>query len=310
MNAIERYEGCLTGLATGDALGSPVQFAPPGEFEPVTEMLPSEQFDTPAGAWTDDTSMALCLAESLVEMGGFDEQDQMERYLKWLKEGYYSTKPYAFDVGGTVNWSLVRFESTGNPFSGPDDPNTAGNGSIMRLAPVPMAYALQPMKAIELSGTSSKTTHGARAAVDACRFLGGLIVGALEGVEKEELLAERYSPVPGYWEIRPLAEEIDAIAAGSYKSKEPPEIVGSGYVVECLEAALWAFNKSDSFGEGCLLAVNLGGDADSTAAVYGQLAGAHYGLEAIPEEWRAVLYMNEQIIDLADRLFELSNEVT
>lgn len=309
MNAIDRYHGCLIGLATGDALGSPVQFMMPGDFEPVTEMLPCERFDTPPGAWTDDTSMALCLAESLVECGGFDEQDQMERYLKWLREGYYSTKPYAFDVGGTVNWSLVRFETTLNPFSGPDDPMTAGNGSIMRLAPVPMAFGLDASVAIEMSGTSSKTTHGTREAVDACRYLGGLIVGALDEVDKDTLLSARYCPVKGHWDSHPLADEIDKVAAGSFKLKEPPEITGSGYVVECLESALWAFHKSSSFEEGCLLAVNLGNDADSTAAVYGQIAGAYYGVESIPQEWRSVLYMHDLILELVDRLFELSNEI-
>lgn len=305
----ERFRGCLVGLATGDALGSPVQFMPPGSFEPLEEMIRGGHFNTEAGQWTDDTSMALCLAESLIEKRDFDPVDQMERYLKWLRDGHLSSTGIAFDIGGTVMRSLREFEETREPFCGPEDPLTAGNGSIMRLAPVPMFYANDPVRAIEMCAESSRTTHGAKTAVDACRYLGGLIVGALSGVDKDELLSDRYCPVPRYWEKNPLVAEIDEVAAGFFKSKEPPEIVGSGYVVKTLEAALWAFHRSDSFREGCLKAVNLGDDADTTAAVYGQLAGAHYGLEAIPEGWRSKLVLRDLIQSLADKLYQLSQAI-
>jgi len=306
MEMKERFRGCLLGLATGDALGSPVQFMPPGSFEPLEEMIGGGHFNTDAGQWTDDTSMALCLAESLIEKRGFDPVDQMERYLKWLRDGHLSSTGYAFDIGGTVMRSLREFEETREPYCGPADPLTAGNGSIMRLAPVPMFYANDPARAIEMSAASSRTTHGAKTAVDACRYLGGLIVGALGGIEKDELLSDRYCPAPGNWDKNPLAREIDEVAAGSFKEKEPPEIEGSGYVVRCLEAALLAFHRSGSFREGCLLAVNLGDDADTTAAVYGQLAGAYYGLEAIPEGWRSKLALCDLIQSLADKLYQLS----
>ena len=104
--------------------------------------------------------------------------------------------------------------------------------------------------------------------------------------------------------MQPLCDEIDDIAAGSFRSKEPPEIVGSGYVVKSLEAALWAFHKSSTFSEGCLLAVNLGNDADTTAAIYGQLAGAYYGIDAIPTEWRQRIAMSALITELADGLWQ------
>ena len=145
--------------------------------------------------------------------------------------------------------------------------------------------------------------------MDACRYLGGLIVGALGGVDKDELLSERYCPAPGTWDKDPFIKEIDEVAAGSFKDKEPPEIEGSGYVVRSLEAALWAFHRSDSFKEGCLLAVNLGDDADTTAAVYGQLAGAYYGVEEIPEGWRSKLALRDLIESFADRLCQLSQTV-
>jgi ADP-ribosyl-[dinitrogen reductase] hydrolase len=172
----------------------------------------------------------------------------------------------------------------------------------MRLAPVPLFYFQRPLEAIERSGESSRTTHRAASTIDACRYFGGLIAGAILGVSKEELLSDRFSPVKEYWRKNGLVREIDEIAAGSFKRLKPPEIKGSGYVVRCLEAALWAFYSSDSFREGCLLAVNLGDDADTTGAVYGQLAGAYYGEDEIPEDWRRKLAHVELIKSYADHL--------
>ncbi len=306
MQPVERYRGALLGLACGDAVGATVQFNMPGSFEPMTDMVGGGSFHLEPGQWTDDTAMALCLADSLIESRGFDPRDQMERYLKWLEEGYLSSRLYAFDVGGTVSYSLRLFADTAEPFAGPEDPLRAGNGSIMRLAPVPLFFARSPHQALEMSRESSRTTHGALTCLDGCRYLGALLVGALSGLGKEELLAERYTPSPGYWEADPLCPEIDAIARGSFKEKQPPEIRGTGYVVDCLEAALWAFFSTDSFKEGCLAAVNLGDDADTTAAVYGQLAGAFYGEAGIPASWHAKLSRRPQIEMMAERLFVLS----
>lgn len=156
------------------------------------------------------------------------------------------------------------------------------------------------------AGDALGTTHGAQAAVDACRYFAGLIVGAVQGVPKDELLSEFWSPVPGLWEREPLVAEIAEVAAGSFRHREPPEIQGTGYVVKSLEAALWAFWKSGSFKEGCLLAVNLGDDADTTGAVYGQLAGAYYSEQAIPASWRAKVARSDLILSMADRLYERS----
>jgi len=299
-----RFLGCLLGLATGDALGTTLEFRQPDTFEPIEDMVGGGPFDLLPGCWTDDTSMALCLAESLIECNGFDPIDQLQRYRRWWREGYLSSNGHCFDIGNTVRRALLRFEETGEPFPGPTDPCSAGNGSIMRLAPVPMFYCYDPELAIEMAANSSRTTHGAQEAIDACRYLCALIVGALRGTPKEELLAERYCPIPGYWERHPLAERIDEVAAGSFKERQPPEIRGSGYVVHTLEAALWAFYHSDSFEEGCLMVVNLGEDADSTGAVYGQLAGAYYGVQGIPERWLQRLAHRALIEEIADRLYQ------
>ncbi len=303
---LSRFRGALLGLAAGDALGTTLEFKPPGSFDPIEEMVGGGPFHLQPGEWTDDTSMALCLAESLIERQGFDPRDQLLRYLRWWREGYLSPTGSCFDIGNTVRQALVKFEETGEAYCGPTDERSAGNGSIMRLAPVPLFYAANPGRASEMSGTSSRTTHGTRAAVDACRYLGALLAAAVSGVGKEELLSTRCAPVHGYWERHPLCSEISDVASGSFKRKEPPEIKGSGYVVKSLEAALWAFHKSSSFREGALLAVNLGDDADTTGAVFGQLAGAFYGELGIPPEWLEKLAMRDVIERYAERVHECS----
>ena len=303
---IDRSRGALLGLAVGDVLGTTLEFQRPGSFEPLTDMVGGGPFSLQPGEWTDDTSMALCLAESLVEKQGFDARDQMDRYVRWRRDGYFSVKGYCFDIGNTTSSALRSYEQTGDPFSGSTEANAAGNGSIMRLAPVPIAFAANPYEAMRLAGESSRTTHGARTCVDACRYLAGLIVGAINGAKKDELLAPNYTPDAGAWNAAPLCEGVAAVSAGSYLRKEPPEIKGSGYVVASLEAALWAFSRSSSFEEGALLAVHLGDDADTTGAVYGQIAGAVYGAARIPGRWVERLAMREEIERLATGLIELA----
>lgn len=299
MLARERYRGALLGLAVGDAVGTTVEFKAPGSFPDVSDLRGGGPFGLTAGQWTDDTSMALCLADSLLETGGFDSWDQLDRYVRWHRDGYRSSTGSCFDIGGTTRASLARYERSGEPLSGPTGPDTAGNGSIMRLAPVPLRYAATPSRAIELAADSSRTTHGATVAVDACRYLAALIVGALDGATKEQLLDPRFTPVPGYWEAHPLCSEVDEVAAGSYLRGR---IRGTGYARDSLEAALWAFATTSSFRDGCLRAVNLGDDADTTAAVYGQLAGAFYGEGGIPLEWRNRITDGDEIGRLADEL--------
>jgi ADP-ribosylglycohydrolase len=306
MEPIERYRGALLGLAVGDAIGTTLEFKSPGSFIPINDMVGGGPFHLEPGQWTDDTSMALCLAESLIKQQDFDPVDQLERYLRWYRGGHMSCTGRCFDIGHTVRAALLQFKRTREPYCGSTDPMSAGNGSIMRLAPVPLFYARIPQRAIEKSGESSQTTHGAAAAIDACRYLGSLLVGAVNGTKKEELLSERYSPIPGYWEENPLLPEIDEIATGSFKRRQPPEIQGMGYVVKSLEAALWAFYHSDSFREGCLFAVNLGNDADTTGAVYGQLAGAFYGKGGIPKSWCSKLAQRHLIESFAEQLFTLA----
>jgi len=311
MNRIERFKGALLGLAAGDALGTSIEFCSPGTFSPLTDMLGGGPFNLKAGEWTDDTSMALCLGESLLHCQGFDAADQMRRYCLWYRQGHLSSNGTCFDIGNTVRAALHKFEAGlgTSPFCGSTDPQTAGNGSLMRLAPVPMAYAANAVTAIELAGESSRTTHGADVAVDVCRYMAALVVGALNGATKDELLSQHYCPAGAarHWQHEPLTPIVHAIAGGSYKLANPPKIKGTGYAAHALEAALWAFHNSSSFEEGCLKAANLGDDADTTAAIYGQLAGAFYGMAGIPGAWLKKLALAKEIEAMAESLFNLSN---
>jgi ADP-ribosylglycohydrolase len=295
----DRFRGALLGLAVGDAVGTTVEFKRPGSFAPVSDMVGGGQFGLQPGEWTDDTSTALCLAESLIECGGFDPTDQLERYIRWYRHGHFSSTGAMFDIGNATRASLERFERTSEPFPGSTDDRTAGNGSIMRLAPVALFFARGTIAEVtDWAAESSRTTHGATQAVDACRVLGALIAAAVCGASKQDLLK------PNFWQWGDLDPAVAAVAAGSWRDKQPPAINGSGWCVESLEAALWALGTTDSFESGCLAAVNLGDDADTTAAVYGQIAGAVYGELAIPAHWRRKLAHAALISRLTDQLWD------
>jgi ADP-ribosylglycohydrolase len=307
---LDRYRGAMLGLAVGDALGTTLEFTAAGQFAPIEDMIGGGPFDLKPGEWTDDTSMALCLAESLLECGGFDPLDQLSRYVRWKRAGHHSSNGRCFDIGGTVRKALARFERHSTPWADGSDPYSAGNGSLMRLAPVPLVFALDPELAIANAALSSKTTHGHPEAIDACRYMAGLIVGAIQERTKDDLLRPQFSPIVGLWISYPLALAIAHVANGSFLQEEPPVIRGDGYVTRCLEAALWAFARSTCFEDGALRAVNLGEDADTTGAVYGQLAGAYYGVNSIPERWRSKLAKLDVLESFARRLHEAAESFT
>src|SRR4051794_3797895 len=238
--------------------------------------------------------MALCLADSLIARAGFDPVDQLERYLRWYREGYRSSTGTCFDIGAATRAALERFERTREPFPGDAAPQAAGNGPLMKLAPVVLAYAPRPADAVRFAGESARTTHGAPEAVDACRYFAGLLLEALDGRPREVVLRRRS-----------IDSTVATVAAGSYLDREPPQIRGRGYVVDALEAALWAVRSTSSFEAAVLAAVNLGDDADTTAAIAGQLAGALYGLGGIPQHWRARVLLGDEIVALADALMAL-----
>lgn len=215
----DRLRGMLLGLAVGDATGTTLEFKPRGSFVPITEMEGGGPFGPQPGQWTDDTSMALCLADSLVSRSGFDPRDQMERYGRWRREGYWSATGSCFDIGNTVAGALRKFEQTGNPASAPTHPQSPGNGSIMRLAPVPMFYHRDPAAAIRVAGESSRTTHGASECVESCRLLAHLLLAAAGADSKEAILAAMA-------EFRTAEARVQSIARGDFRTKPSSSIRG------------------------------------------------------------------------------------
>ncbi len=286
----DRQRGALIGLAVGDALGAPVEFQPPQSFMPVTDFNWGGPFGLEPGQWTDDTSMALALADSMAR-NGWDLDDQLRRYLAWYQSGEYSVTGQCFDIGFTTAAALRRFQQIQDARrSGDRAEHASGNGSIMRLAPVAIRYADRFPDSIDqlgrLAAESSLTTHASPQCLSACRYLALLLAGLIHGIDRREMLDPAWPPLEALREAEPLHREVELIVSGSYREKQPPEIQGSGYVIQCLEAALWAFHDANDFSEAVLRAVNLGDDADTTGAVCGQLAGACWGESGIPAIWR------------------------
>ena len=300
----QRYVGCLLGLACGDAIGTTVEFKSRDSFTPVTDMVGGGVFDLKPGEWTDDTSMALCLAQSLVKRKGFDARDQMQRYLRWYREGYMSSMATCFDIGNATKEALERFEETGEPFAGSADARSAGNGSLMRLAPVVLWFFPDVDKVIHHARLSSSTTHAASEAQQSCVVLAIAIKRALAGQVIAEGVMGDESDGSGHIQLK-YSKRIQSIAEGDYRSKKRNEIRSTGYCVDSLEAALWCIHNTGNFKDAVLLAANLGDDADTVAAITGQIAGALYGVEAIPLEWREKLVKRGLIEKLALELCQL-----
>jgi ADP-ribosylglycohydrolase len=289
----DRRRGALIGLAVGDALGAAVEFKAPGSFPPVTHYRSGGPFQLKAGEWTDDTSMALALADSIASVG-WDIHDQAERYVEWWNKGKYSVNGRCFDIGMTTQAALRKFRADKDAFtSGDRSDRSSGNGSIMRLAPVPIRYAhLYPHQSHELgrlAEESSLPTHASEQCLSACRYLAIILAALMHGEVREEVLAPDWEGLEELTARKPLHPLIHEVAQGSFRQKQPPAIQGSGWVVQSLEASLWAFHAAENFEEAVLQAVNLGHDADTSGAICGQLAGAYWGESGIPKQLRSDL---------------------
>jgi ADP-ribosyl-[dinitrogen reductase] hydrolase len=289
----DRALGAVLGLAVGDALGTTVEFEARGTFPPVTGMTGGGPFNLKPGEWTDDTSMALCLLDSLAHDPRLDERDLMDRFVRWWRHGENSVTGRCFDIGITTRAALSHYERTGDPIAGSTDPHTSGNGGIMRLAPVVLVAPDDPDRAADLARRQSRTTHSSQACLDAADLLARILVAGIGGAGKEALRAG---------EERAYVPEIAAIANGAWRGKTRDAIASSGYVVHTLEAAVWCVERGETFADAMLTAVNLGDDADSVAAVAGQIAGALWGAEAIPTPWRLSLAWNDRLWGTADGL--------
>jgi ADP-ribosylglycohydrolase len=294
----ERFHGTLVGLAVGDALAANTQFRKPGSFGTVGDLLGGGPFDLPRGAWTDDTAMALLLAESLLECSGFDARDQVYRYALWQREGYGSATGQCVGISANAARAIATAQYKQKPFAGSHDPEQLDKDPLSRVAPVVMFYFADPAAAVAQAAESARITAQAPLVLDCVRLLAAMLHQALSGREKDQILR----PPRELWIGPNPRPELLTVYEGSYTRRQPPEITGGGHIVQALEAALWAFHHADSFRQGALLAANLGRDSDVVTATYGALAGAHHGVSAIPGIWRNSLMKQEVIMDTADRL--------
>ncbi len=265
---MDKTIGLLWGLVIGDCLGSPIQFTFKDGHPRITEMVPCEWFHTPPGYWTDDSSMAFCIAESYVRLGKYDRADISNNFVRWYREGFWSSLPHSFDVGHATREACRAIARDGSLVNGEED--SQGNGSIMRFAP---SYLIaRALGRPEIIHEISDITHASQGVRRTCDRFAAIL---------DELLASG-----------------ETTAVSRYATRE--ECNNSGWCVSTLESALWALRSTSSFEDALVAAVNLGGDADSIGAVCGQLAGAKYGFSAIPERWLAAISRRDKI----DALFE------
>lgn len=293
---LDRACGALLGLAVGDAVGTTLEFRRRDSYEPLTDMVGGGPFGLQPGEWTDDTAMALALGESLLADPALDEADLMDRFVGWRDKGRYSCTGGCFDIGITTTAALTRFQKTGDPVAGDTDPRTAGNGSLMRLSPVAVRHWRNPTILRDIAARQSRTTHAAPQAVEACRIFATLLAEAIEGQPRSMVMRHR--------DDVEREAVIAAIMAGRWSGMQRRDVLSSGYVAHSLEAALWAVATTGTFEGAVLAAANLGDDADTTAAIAGQLAGALYGAGAIPHHWLRRLAWEPRIRQLAVDLFE------
>lgn len=297
MDELYRYLGALLGLATGDALGTTLEFCIRDQHPLHTEMWGGGVFNVAPGEWTDDTAMALCLAESLVNRQSFDPHDQLSRYVRWWREGYMACQDRCIDIGDTTLDALQRFERTQDANGGGTQAYQSGNGGIMRLAPAVMV-ANSEEEAVTLAVRSSVTTHASPDCLDAAALMGAVLWRLLQGEPLRKVLAQMpTTPAQG--------DRILALQAGLFCELSREEVSSSGYVIDTLEAALWCCWQARSLEEALVLAANLGDDADTVAAVTGQLAGAAWGVKALPERWLTTLAWRDKIEQLARALYAL-----
>ena len=248
-----KAKGMLWGLVVGDAFGSPIQFSGKDSHPWITEMRPCETFKTPAGYWTDDTSMSLCVMESYIRLGKYDLRDIAENFVRWFREGRFSSLPYAFDVGTATRQAIVGIEE-GSLKNGTEA--SQGNGSVMRFAP--SYFIAEKYADPRICDDISDLTH-------CSRTIRETVIQKIHGILTEHLAGRR------------------TVLQPSHQARA--RINNSGWAVSTLDAAIWAFKTTDSFEDGMIQAVNLGGDADSIGTVYGQIAGAYYGFSSIPQRW-------------------------
>ena len=287
---LDRSMGALLGLAVGDALGAPFEGLDRDSYPRVSDYAAGGVHGLGAGGWTDDTSMAICLAESLLARGGVDERDLLERFLRWYRAGENTCAGAAVGIGDKPRGTLKAFERSGCIDAAAAVEN-AGNGGIMRLAPIAIFFHRSVVEARHWAVRQARVTHTSQAALGAAELLGELLVVGLRTGDREAVL-------------RAAAVHCSPATVTDYRGKLRDQISSAPRALDTLEAALWCLNGAATFEETVVEAINLGGDTDTLGAVAGQLAGAIFGASQIPTRWRATLQSGARLAELACRLHE------
>jgi len=317
--------GCLVGLAVGDAYGTTYEFKSrfevPAEHQLHDSIIGGGPFKLNPGDWTDDTSMALCLAESLIE-NGWAPHDQMHRWTKWWQHGYNSVTGECFDIGGATQRAIGWYNMTEGK-SYVTDSQAAGNGVLMRLAGVPMILHGDIHSVLSSCAEQSIMTHPSSQSIECTMLMGAILDKIFSGERDKKVIAnfETLLDEDGKATYKEMYEKHSCHENGKIETIKRVEydgidvnadgvsadrITGSGYCVDTLESVMWAFLGTDSYKAGLKRVVSLGEDTDTTGAVYGQIAGAYYGLKAIP--WTDKITWSEKIHELAEKLYELNKE--
>ncbi|KLO22924.1 MULTISPECIES: ADP-ribosylglycohydrolase family protein [unclassified Marinitoga] len=287
-NLKDRFAGALFGLIVGNALGAPYKNI---DVEHIKDFSSGGVYNLNAGEWTDSASMALCLAESLIE-DGFDLKSQMRKYIKWIDEGYLSSKNKAFGIDNQTMEALVYYENN-NSFVEITEKDS--NKPLARLAPVPMYFKNSFKDAIYYSGQSAYTTHNNIFTIHSCKLFGGILHQAINGKDKQFLMDEVHKHMDLIYDVKLRIVDI------KYKSES--QIISSSTSLDSLEIALWSFYNTDNFKDAVLTAINFKGDTDTIGAIIGQLAGAYYGFNEIPKLWVLKIAKKDLIIDTIKRLY-------
>lgn len=289
------FRGAFIGGAIGDAIGltNELCFAP--HIRTMDGIVGGGIFAVEPGTWTDDTSLMLCVADSLIAQHGFDANDQATRFVRWWRDGYLACGGRTYDIGNVTTMALFHYMQTGNPYSQVTSEHAAGTGAMIRMVPLGLCFATQPTALVAYATRGSLITHAAPSAVCVSQLIALMAARALFCTDKQQLFAEA-------WPCAPLHDAVYPVMAGSYRTLHPPQIINSTYVVRTLESVLWSLWHHDSYRSGVLALANLGGRSGAACTTYGQIAGAWYGEAAIPVQWIHQIHRRDEILWYAEML--------
>jgi len=301
----DSYAGALLGMAIGDALGSLVAYSPTAPdgaaVSVISDLIAGGPLDLPRGAWLADTAMTRCLAESLLTCKMSNPEDQMQRYLAWQRDGKNASTGMPLNVPTEVGKALAQWQWTRKPIAGSHDPANRDAHALARTLAAVLYFAAEPTRALLEAGEVARTTLQSPVVLDASRAYSVLLLDAMNKIDKETLVSLKRSDNAQLLRRNRLKSPVSQVMDGWWRGPAPPAR-RTRDVLAVLGTALWAFEQTSNFRDGVLLAINSSANASSTGAVYGALAGAYYGLQSIPKEWRSAVLQANELLDLAKRL--------